>query len=601
MKYSANLYKYENKEKDSKKRIHYISNRIKRLENDINKIRSKEKDNTSLFSLNNQDIYNNPIKTIEQYKSKKTNEDSFNIQNNLLNNSVNVNNIFNKFSTNKLITSKTKYNDNNNNNYNSIIHEKKKLFLNINNSNKKTIDSNIKDDYINNIKIKNKSSSKIKNFFSFNESYVNHTEKRNDKGKRIIKYNFNNIEKLNYKFEIRNLQKKLNSLLKENNNIKTKLSEFKIINKDLENNIFNNGNEANLLNDIIMLNRQYTIINNRNESEIEYDLNNNNNIIINNNSLSDNDNYNNSIENILLNIMDMKFNYDNNLLKDEFINGVNELFNISLLTDENSFDYDYNNIVESINKTIDKKNNLNNTINKYKYLSKENNKYKNYCTYLINDLNLKSITELDEFIKNLYLKNIKENHHMKKLQIALMNESSSSKPKKVRKKINFSSNMLLNCLNQSIDNNNNSVNINKSYCSNNILMNEKSINQNKISNKNIENRNNSIKNNGIIYKKNKNGLLFSGNKQNYNYGKSKIRKININFFNQRNNNYGIRNVFNNNISKNVFNTKEDTEDIKYFNNIGKNKIGKQLTSKDNDFDRNYYGHIKNHSVIIFNK
>ena len=332
MKYSTNLYKSEIKEKDSKKRIHYISNRIKRLENDINKIKSKEKDkdNTSLFSPNKQDIYNNPITTIEQYKSKKSNENKINIQNSLLNNSVNVNNIFDKFSTNKLIKSKKVYNNNDNYNYNSIIHEKKKFFFNINNSNKKAKDSNIKDDYINNIKIKNKSSNKIKNFFSFNESYVNHTEKRNDKGKRIIKYNFNNLEKLNYKFEIRNLQKKLNSLLKENNNIKTKLSEFKIINKDLENNIFNNGNEANLLNDIIMLNRQYTIINNRNESEIEYDLNNNNNIIINNNSLSDNDNYNNSIENILLNIMDMKFNYDNNLLKDEFINGVNELFNISL-------------------------------------------------------------------------------------------------------------------------------------------------------------------------------------------------------------------------------------------------------------------------------
>ena len=593
MKYLTNLDNSKNKEKDSKKRINYISNRIKRLENDINKIRNKGIDNSSLLSQSKKDIYDNYITTIGEYKSKKPNENKINVRNNLLNNSVNINNNFDKFKTNKLKIFKKL--NNSNNNYNSIIHEKKKFFLKNNNSLMKKVQSNNKDNTIKKIKTKNKSSNKIRNFYSFNDSYINHTEKRKNKEKRIINCNF---EKLDYKFEMRNLQEKYNLLLKEHNDIEIKLNEIKKINKDLENSIYNNDNEKYLLNQIIMLSRQYMLYNNRNESEIEYEINNND---INNNDL--NDNYNNSFENIILNVTDMKLNYDNILLKDEFLDGVNKYFNVSSLTSNNSFDYDHYNIIENINKIIDKKNNLNNAINKYKYLSKESNKYKNYFTFLINDLNLNNLSELDEYIKNAYINNIKENNHMKKLKLTLMNESSS-KNKKGEKRIYFSTNKRINNFNHSMDISNiSSNNNNKSYYSNKIVVNKKAeqnnINPIRINKIKIMKRNDYNDSNDYFLNKNKNGLLYSENNQNFNKSKRKKRKININFY-ERNNNYGIKNIFSNNKGKNsFFNTEEYIEDNKYFNNIGRKKIGKHLIS--NDFDRNYYGHIKNNSVIIFNK
>ena len=353
---------------------------------------------------------------------------------------------------------------------------------------------------------------------------------------------------------------------------------------------------------------------NGNENEIEYDIDNINN--------QNNDNYNYAFDNIILNIMDMKFNYDKNLLMDEFTNGINKLFNESLSNKNNTFDFNFNikdNILEKINKIIDKNNNLNNSINKYKYLSKENNRYKNYCTYLINDLNLKNISELDKFIKDLYIQNIRENNQMRKLQITLMNQSSSSKTKKVRKKLYSSSNKLISSVNKSIENTNThqytnyKYNYNKKSDSN--INNKKNIyylinrrKQNDLNGK-ILNRTEQLDNNHIInfknlkidtfYKKNKNEL-FSSEDKNYNYNKSSKKKINMEFYNQRNNNYGIKKIFNTNINQHsLFKNERNMEDIKYFNNIEKNRIGKQLTS--NNFDRDFYGNVKNHSVIIFNK
>ena len=614
----AYLNKSENNEKESKKRINNISNRIKRLEFDIKKIKSKEKDNTTSFNINNQYINTSAIKAIDDYNSKISKENKIDFQSKLLNNSVEINNNFNKFKMNKLYQKKT-FKKINLNNYNNIINEKKKFFLKTNASNQKAIQVNKlknKKDYLNNTKIRNSSANKIRRFFSFTQSYINHTDHRNNKEKKIIKYNFNNLEKLEYEFEVRNLKKKLNSLKNENNNINTKLNEIQIINKNLENSIYNNENEKNLLNDIIMLNRQYMINNNKNgnENEIEYDIDNINN--------QNNDNYNYAFDNIILNIMDMKFNYDKNLLMDEFTNGINKLFNESLSNKNNTFDFNFNikdNILEKINKIIDKNNNLNNSINKYKYLSKENNRYKNYCTYLINDLNLKNISELDKFIKDLYIQNIRENNQMRKLQITLMNQSSSSKTKKVRKKLYSSSNKLISSVNKSIENTNThqytnyKYNYNKKSDSN--INNKKNIyylinrrKQNDLNGK-ILNRTEQLDNNHIInfknlkidtfYKKNKNEL-FSSEDKNYNYNKSPKKKINMEFYNQRNNNYGIKKIFNTNINQHsLFKNERNMEDIKYFNNIEKNRIGKQLTS--NNFDRDFYGNVKNHSVIIFKK
>ena len=92
----AYLNKSENNEKESKKRINNISNRIKRLEFDIKKIKSKEKDNTTSFNINNQYINTSAIKAIDDYNSKISKENKIDFQSKLLNNSVEINNNFNK-------------------------------------------------------------------------------------------------------------------------------------------------------------------------------------------------------------------------------------------------------------------------------------------------------------------------------------------------------------------------------------------------------------------------------------------------------------------------------------------------------------------------
>ena len=609
MKY-INLSNVLNDGKESEKRINYISNRIKSLENDINEIKKRE--NLTFFSPNKKYIDNNnnkkQIMTIEEYKSKPKSKYEINDKNynNILFNSYNNYNFISKNKSKKLYEKKILKK---NNNYNNSIHEKKKFLLN----NDSQINKNIQiTSYINKDKnlyklrpYSNSNSNKIRQLFYFNKSIEKNDEI--NKEKKTKNYNAKHIEKLEYEFEIRLLKKKINILKKENKEIKEKLNKIKNINENMENNLTGNGN--NLLNDIILLNKQYMSYNR------EYEFNNKN---INDRLY---------FENIILNIMDLKYIYDNDLLINEFIDGVNKLLNISLLG-QNNEKSNLNNLVEKINQLIDLKNNLYNNINKYEYLLKENNKYYIYFTSLLNNLNLKNIFELDKFIKNAYIKNIKENDHMKKITDTLFNESLSTNQKTERKN-HHSSNQLMNSYSKSI---NNIIN-NKNYKLQNFLNNKKSdsrINPNKIDyflinrrrkysnnftkktlnrTERIENISNSYITNqddkNTIYQHNKNNSLTNSIKPYTTTNKRrKKRKININLFEQRNNDfYRINNKFNktDNINQNgLLNNDNDMNDIKYYNNINeKNTINKQVNN--NIFDKNFYGHVKNHSVIIFNK
>ena len=610
MKY-INLSNVLNDGKESEKRINYISNRIKSLENDINEIKKRE--NLTFFSPNKKYIDNNnnkkQIMTIEEYKSKPKSKYEINDKNynNILFNSYNNYNFISKNKSKKLYEKKILKK---NNNYNNSIHEKKKFLLN----NDSQINKNIQiTSFINKDKnlyklrpYSNNNSNKIRQLFYFNKSIEKNDEI--NKEEKTKHYNAKHIEKLEYEFEIRLLKKKINILKKENKEIKEKLNKIKNINENMENNLTGNGN--NLLNDIILLNKQYMSYNR------EYEFN--------------NKNINDKLyfENIILNIMDLKYIYDNDLLINEFIDGVNKLLNISLLS-QNNEKSNLNNLVEKINQLIDLKNNLYNNINKYEYLLKENNKYYIYFTSLLNNLNLKNIFELDKFIKNAYIKNIKENDHMKKITDTLFNESLSTNQKTERKN-HHSSNQLMNSYSKSI---NNIIN-NKNYKLQNFLNNKKSdsrINPNKIDyflinrrrkysnnftkktlnrTERIENISNSYITNqddkNTVYQHNKNNsLAYSIKPYTTTNKRRKKRKININLFEQRNNDfYRINNKFNktDNINQNgLLNNDNDMNDIKYYNNINeKNTINKQVNN-NNNFDKNFYGHVKNHSVIIFNK
>lgn len=590
-------------ENDSKKRLNYITDRIKSLEKDINEIKNKE--NLTLINPKNKIFItpNNESKILNY-----SNDINF-TKNNSLYSDYNINNSYFK--------RKLKLNDkkifNKMNSQNNTINANKNIILKIINSDLN--ESNQKNKK--NVKYRtsnNKTTKKIRHFFSFNRQFLynvgnqNENDNKNELDINHFNKNKNNITKLEYEYEIRNLKRKLVSLKNENKEINKKLDNIKIINdeveKDIEDLLYQDQTKKNIINNLYILNEQFMEYNNENEVENK----DNNNILF---------------ENIALNIMDIKYFYENNKMIDSFIEGVNKLLKIQLLYQNN--DYDNHNIFEKINELIDIKNNLENNINKYKYLLKENHKYYIYFISLLHKLNLNNIKELSDFIKQIYIKNINENNHMKKLQITLMDAVTSPSIRKENKRHLFTSNRLTNSFSQKIHVNNfsriHSFLKNKNSDS---KLRQKSINNYLESRRkphnltqkelfktkqidsmeksqiiNINNRNNNKIYNSFYKINNNNNSEKSANSY-YSKKRRKI-KININNYNNRNDDYnGGKKVINLQNNNNLFNNEEDIGDIKYFDNNDKNKYEKFKTNKVLR-KNNFYNHIKNRSAILFNK
>ena len=607
-----NFNRSMNTENDSKKRLNYITDRIKSLEKDINEIKNKE--NLTLINPKKKVFItpNNDSKILNY-----SNDINF-TKNNSLYSDYNINNSY--------VRRKLKLNDkkifNKMNNQHNTINENKNIILKIINAdlnkNNQKNKKNIKYRTSNNNTI-----NKIRHFFSFNRPFLynvgiqNENNNKNELG--INHYNNNNnknnITKLEYEYEIRNLKRKLVLLKNENKEINKKLDNIKIINddieKDIEDILYQEQTKENIINNLYILNEQFMEYNNENELE---NKDNNNNILF---------------ENIALNIMDIKYFYENNKMIDNFIEGVNKLLKSQLLYQNNDYN-DNHNIFEKINELIDTKNNLENNINKYKYLLKENHKYYIYFISLLHKLNLNNIKELFDFIQQIYINNINENNHMKKLQITLMDGVTSPSNRKENKRSLYSSNRLTNSFSQKINVNNFSSihSFIKSKNSDSKLR-QKSINNYLESRRkphnltqkelfkteqidsigksqiiNINNRNNNkIYNSFYKINNSNNSFLYTEKSANSYYSKKRRKiKININNYNNRNDDYnGGKKVINLHSKKNnLFNNEEDIGNIKYFDNNDKNKYEK---FKTNNVLRknNFYNHVKNRSAILFNK
>ena len=606
-----NFNRSMNTENDSKKRLNYITDRIKSLEKDINEIKNKE--NLTLINPKKKVFItpNNDSKILNY-----SNDINF-TKNNSLYSDYNINNSYAR--------RKLKLNDkkifNKMNNQHNTINENKNIILKIINTdlnkNNQKNKKNIKYRTSNNNTI-----NKIRHFFSFNRPFLynvgiqNENNNKNELG--INHYNNNNnknnITKLEYEYEIRNLKRKLVLLKNENKEINKKLDNIKIINddieKDIEDILYQEQTKENIINNLYILNEQFMACGNENELENKG----NNNILF---------------ENIALNIMDIKYFYENNKMIDNFIEGVNKLLKSQLLYQNNDYN-DNHNIFEKINELIDTKNNLENNINKYKYLLKENHKYYIYFISLLHKLNLNNIKELFDFIQQIYINNINENNHMKKLQITLMDGVTSPSNRKENKRSLYSSNRLTNSFSQKINVNNFSSihSFIKSKNSDSKLR-QKSINNYLESRRkphnltqkelfkteqidsigksqiiNINNRNNNkIYNSFYKINNSNNSFLYTEKSANSYYSKKRRKiKININNYNNRNDDYnGGKKVINLHSKKNnLFNNEEDIGNIKYFDNNDKNKYEK---FKTNNVLRknNFYNHVKNRSAILFNK
>jgi hypothetical protein len=666
------------KEKYSKKRLTNISNRIRSLEKDINNLKNKETlydkksidNNISLiFDKNSNTMITNEPKL--KPKSKYNISHKSFVKNYLFYND-NKSNI--KYNTNNNSFSKKKHKNKIKeysksqiykkiNNYNNLIHEKKHSLLNLKSHFHKR--SNTKDSYkdfskisssknfepnkklykIDYIKEQNNlydikiqpnfhEKNKTHHFMSVDKINTNIINNENNvivndlKDDIHINDNINDMGKLEYEFEIRHLKKKRNLLKQTNKEIIEKLNEIKNKNNYLESNIVEEQkNNQNLMNNLVLLNKKFIIHNNQNGLES---------IESSSNGSTTNEF---SLKNIILNIMDIKFDYENNILLNNFIEGINELLNMPFLNNNNYND----NILKKLKDLINCENDLEISNNKYKKLFKENNKYLIYFKNLLSNLNLYSYEELYKFVQDMFVKNIKENERMKQIKKALINDRNPDNQKVLKEKENLKrkiGNKYSHSVNQTIFNNNenNYYKLKKSYID---IINNPRIEQKKIDNyiyskkkdinyninfpqnilnkteKNI-NYNSSTKSSSNINLlninrhsiddsnlKNNYHLFLCENDKKYITGKNSNKKYKIYLENNKNNenintfmkpNYynGINKYYNGYINQTNFIKNED--DIKYLNDEEEEKMG-------TNFNKKPLGQTKNHSAfnIIFNK
>lgn len=667
------------KEKYSKKRLSNISNRIRSLEKDINILKNKETlydkksfdINTSLIlDKNNNTMITNETKLKPNNKYNISHKNFF--KNYMLYND-NKSNI--KYNTNNNSFSNKKHKNNSLkessksqiykkiNNYNSLIHEKKNSLLNLKSyfhkrantkesykelskiSSTKNIapkKKKYKIDYIKeqnlyertiHPKLSEKKKSHLLSVDKINSNFTNkdNTSIINDiKNEININKEIKDMGKLEYEFEIRHLKKKRNALKQKNKEIIEKLKEIKNKNNYIEDNIVEEEKKnQHLINNLIMINKNYILHNIPNGLEsIESSRNG-----------SVTDEY--SLKNIILNIMDIKFDYENNILTNNFIKGIKELLKIPMIN--KNFDDD---ILDKLKELIKCNNDLEISNNKYEKLFKENNKYLIYFKNLIRDLNLFSYEELYKYIQDTFVKNIKENERMKLIKKALINDSKPDRQILLKEKENIKriiNNKYSNSVNQTLfdNNDNNYYKIKNSYIDKvnnprlehpkkyNYLYSKKKdtfynfyppqnlLNRTEKSNNNNNNCNSitnkgsysnllNINNHSIDDNNLQNKLFFYQNDKNYISGKNSQNKIyNFNLENTKNDgnintlmrhkvNNGKTNYYNRYISQNNFFKNEDDINFEEEEKIGNNNY---------TFNKRPLGQTKNHSAIniIYNK
>jgi hypothetical protein len=654
---TSNNSKTNIKEKYSKKRYNNISNRIRSLEKDINKIKNKEglhnrkilDNNISIiFDKNSNTIINDQTKNNPQSKNT-INQKSF-VKNSLF---YNENKPNKKYSTNN-----SSYSNKTNkykkdyckiykkiNKYNNAIHEKKNILLNMkshfrkrantkdsfNKFTKLSLSKNFeqtnnlyKNNYITgeknlyNIKLQSgiQSSKKTRHLISMDKINSNNESSENVKNCIYTNNNMNDMANIEFEFELRHLKKKRNILKKTNEEMITKLEEIKNQNNIMKNNIVQEQkHNDNIMRNIILLNKNYSM-NNKNNGLEYFD------------SVSNRSNSEElSFKHIILNIMDIKFEYEYNNLYNQLTEGLNELLNISIITN-NSY---YNDtILKELNDYINIQKTLNQSNDKYKYLIEENTKYLQYFSNLLKDLNLKNLDELRISIRNIFVKNIKEEERMKKIKHALIKETTLDKNQIKKEKENIKrkiSNQYFNSVNQTFfnlkndnDNDNDDDNdyykfqekyINKNKKINNKTMNnydgnkkkvrnyiilQDSLNEkNEISNKKCTLDQSNFKNEfqTLLFDNDRKNKFISLNQSNKKYGEIDFSEINDKKNNLiRNSCYNGNNNYYNRYSKNNYMKNED--DYIYLN---KNEESKN----ENNFDT--FGLPKNNSAfnIFFNK
>jgi hypothetical protein len=218
-------------------------------------------------------------------------------------------------------------------------------------------------------------------------------------------------EELEYEYEIRTLRRKLEELKKKNEKINNKLYLLKEKNDNLEYNIDSYRNLYESINDLGNEESKSSSTNNQ-MSFIKYkkelidkvmDIYKRN--IFNFNFISDKKSKQDySILNMLLNLMDMKFIYENRILNDAFLMGVDLLYQTNFIKYLS---------LKGKDKIIIYTNDL---ISQEKNFEWENHKYDSIKKIFILHQKFAGIKNLDEFLNDIIMKNIKVEQKINKIK-----------------------------------------------------------------------------------------------------------------------------------------------------------------------------------------
>ena len=150
-------------------------------------------------------------------------------------------------------------------------------------------------------------------------------------------------------------------------------------------------------------------------------------------------------KNILLNIMDLKYKYENIFLEDEFISNIGILFSLTNIFSDNFYDNkrnnSINNIYHNIKDLIKLKTNYLNNIKKNKLLQIKNKKYFKYCSNLLEKLNLNDLDNLYIYLKTIKSINEKENRKLKRMKNVLLNSINHNKRRNINKSVDNLTNL----------------------------------------------------------------------------------------------------------------------------------------------------------------
>ena len=271
-------------------------------------------------------------------------------------------------------------------------------------------------------KISRNNINKFKNNKRFNKSYI---IKNNPK--------INSENELNYEFEISLLKKKQKELQKMNNKLKVKI--FNI--KNEQNRYLQKSEKEKIISKVIEIYKSY--IDNKLDD-----------LYISNDILSDKFPSKQYFKNMLLNIIDWIYDYENKLMKEQLFLALKSILNKDI----------NNNIIKEINLLIQKKIDLNNSINEIKYYTEQEQNYQKYFSCLLKKFNFQNLEQLGKFLKGYFIGLNEETREIKRLNSMILQHYESNRKNTSSDKNYITNNEKLRVKRSSFRKNNSEININ---------------------------------------------------------------------------------------------------------------------------------------------